>query len=199
MKKVKSLLSLVLIVIFFDSLRAQLYAEPNPFKDKSVITYSIAAIDTVSLYALDVTGKIVATSFSVVPYISGNYVDTLDLTGHPDGIYFLRLQSTSSNKTIKLIKSGEVGLAEQEETWKITAFPNPSEIGEDIQLLFATPTVGELTIVIKDITGRLVFKERRFIDLITHETIKIKSLNSGIYLLTVIAGIRSQDLKVIKY
>ncbi len=80
------------------NLLPSLTISPNPFRNSANINLSLPKEETFSLSLYDITGKLVqrlhqgkGTSY------------TGKLEGHASGVYFLRLEGTSFNKTLKVI------------------------------------------------------------------------------------------------
>jgi hypothetical protein len=106
-----------------DSLRVT----PNPFQKRTVVYFSFAQNDTVSLTVLNLLGQTVLTVLTNSVMISGNHQDSLIMDSYPDGIYFVLL-TLGHRKTInkKIIKSSTAGIEEINFSSEIKIYPNPT-------------------------------------------------------------------------
>jgi hypothetical protein len=79
-----------------------LSAFPNPFNPTTTVSYSLPQREQVSLTLYDVTGRQVLQLRNEVQE-AGVYREAVDGRNLPAGIYFARLQTTSFNRTHKLV------------------------------------------------------------------------------------------------
>jgi hypothetical protein len=75
---------------------------PNPFNGRTIITFSLPRREFVSVRVFNVLGEEVATLVSGLKD-SGMYTAVFDGTRYPSGVYFCRLESSSSTVTKKLL------------------------------------------------------------------------------------------------
>ncbi|MFA7419918.1 MAG: alpha/beta hydrolase fold domain-containing protein [Melioribacteraceae bacterium] len=75
---------------------------PNPFNPITAISYRISEFSYTTLKVYDVIGRVVETL--VTEYRNpGNYVETLNATSLPSGVYFYKLTAGSYSETKKMI------------------------------------------------------------------------------------------------
>jgi photosystem II stability/assembly factor-like uncharacterized protein len=75
---------------------------PNPFNPLTTISYSVPEIEFVTLKVYDVLGNKIATLINEEKPV-GSYEIEFNVTNHPSGIYFYRLQAGTFVETKKMI------------------------------------------------------------------------------------------------
>jgi hypothetical protein len=194
MKNSYVLLGLLFQVLDF-SLFAQISAHPNPFMEKTVISYTITEIDTISISVSDITGKTVAIFLSETQMNPGSHDDTLYMEGHPDGIYYLVLENSKKKDVLKMVKSGNVSIDEWKEPGMATLYPNPSARNENVFLQIEPGQQKEVSLFVTDLQGRIIIEPTAS----SAHLISIDCLDAGTYLLWVIHGPRSESFRLLRY
>jgi outer membrane protein assembly factor BamB len=78
-------------------------AQPNPFRDRTLVNYSLAKAGNVSLKLYDVTGKLVFTVTNGF-VTAGSHTEAIDVSKLAHGMYLLKLNTESTTSTAKLIR-----------------------------------------------------------------------------------------------
>jgi len=76
---------------------------PNPAFSQVNINFSLSQNSQINLYLTDIYGKKIANIISG-NYISGNYMQVLNISGLPSGMYFVTLETAIGKKVLKLEK-----------------------------------------------------------------------------------------------
>lgn len=156
MKKAKQLILLVLLTLSvgtgFSQTLDSLSVFPNPFSVSTNIHFEIVQSDTITLTVFNVFGQTIRIYYQSAILHGGSYDITLSGDSLVDGIYFVRLDIGSTKKlTKKAIKSGSATQLENIiADSKDFIFPNPTTGRITI------PLVGEKTILITDLSGKMV-------------------------------------------
>jgi hypothetical protein len=77
-------------------------AYPNPFNAQTIIGYSLARAEVVSLTIFDILGRKIATLMDS-PQQVGEYAVKWDASFFPSGVYFARLEAGDKSETVKLL------------------------------------------------------------------------------------------------
>ena len=75
---------------------------PNPFNPATIIRFSVAAKQAISLQIFDITGRLVATLVNE-SLIAGEYEVTWQAGHLPSGTYFMQMKSGDFVKTRKMV------------------------------------------------------------------------------------------------
>jgi Secretion system C-terminal sorting domain len=103
-----------------------LVVNPNPFVNRTLVSYTISAGDTATMNVTDATGRVSLTLYSNHFFASGAYQDSINMDGFPAGIYYLSLKFKNGNaKVLKMVKTGVLGISEFENKSWIHVYPNP--------------------------------------------------------------------------
>jgi len=81
----------------------QLILIPNPVKSEVLIKYNMPISSEVNLAIYDIQGKVTKVIHNNELLIDGTHQELIDATTFPSGIYFIRLETNSQNKIIKMI------------------------------------------------------------------------------------------------
>lgn len=180
MKTLKQSLFLLFFTLSFSSTFSQskdsLMVSPNPFDQESMITFHLAASDTITLRVYDMLGQVVMTLCEELVMERDIYHVVLNGRSLESGMYLIRLDIGSS-KTLsyKVIKMGALGLEDNTLTGKTPLFPNPTNG------LLTVPMDGLKTIVIEDLIGTKVKSCST-----DQSTISLSGLSAGLYQVTVL-------------
>ena len=78
---------------------------PNPIKRQAVLKYTLKKEESISIYLLDLQGKVIKTFLNNVAQASGEQVQQLDFPENmPPGQYSLLIKSTNGQVTVNIIK-----------------------------------------------------------------------------------------------
>ena len=112
----KRLLPILIFTLFFSVFKSQTSTigptvTPNPFIDRTLITYSVPLADTASIKIISQIGQIVLTVFSNSFIPAGLHQDSIIMANNPPGIYYIQLsfKSGASGQIAKIIKTASVG------------------------------------------------------------------------------------------
>ena len=75
---------------------------PNPTVDVVKVVYYLVAAETVQYSLINTEGKLLLNKLA--NGTAGQNQLEIDMKANPSGVYFLRLQSTQKNETIKVIR-----------------------------------------------------------------------------------------------
>lgn len=168
---------------------------PNPFQNRTSLTYSFINNDTVSINIYDVIGNIIFSPItnSVMP--SGVYQDSLIMDSYADGIYFVQLK-LSHRKTIirKIAKSNTAGISINATNLKdLKAYPNP--IKDKLNIEFTIRETENIKLKLYSSQSQLVYSIYK---LKTKQEIDLSFLANGIYYLKVENNSEQKVFKIIK-
>jgi len=76
---------------------------PNPYTDKTTITFSTLKEESFALEVYDVKGALVKKLDMGVTEVGKTYENEFEGHHMPEGVYFARLITTSGVKTIKMV------------------------------------------------------------------------------------------------
>ena len=161
-KRYRILCSLFLSWIVANHVQSQISVYPNPFIDKTAVTFTISQADTVTIFVMNMLGKTIATLLPATPLPPGVFKDTLDLTGQPAGVYHMTLKGSKNTDIIRLIKSTEVSVREQQPSTAPFVFPNPSKSGQPIHLHLPFPLPSSLRITLISPMGEILTEGHEF-------------------------------------
>lgn len=112
-----------------------LQANPNPFSERTLLTFSLSAGDTITEIVINILGQTIITlrTDDILP--SGIYQDSLVMDTYPDDIYFVVLKNKTKNiSNTKIIKSHGTGFPIMTDDNEIKVYPNP--VSEKIYIEF---------------------------------------------------------------
>lgn len=81
-----------------------LKVSPNPFADRTVLTYTCIVPGRVQLQVFNALGELVARPLDKKLH-AGTYTIGLDLTAMPDGVYYCRLQNEQHQQVRSMVKT----------------------------------------------------------------------------------------------
>ena len=190
MKKPLLLVVFCLALLFAKS--QTLTVNPNPFSQRTLTSYTIAATDSVSLYLMNVIGQTIASPVSNTILTAGTYQDSLILDSNPPGVYYLVLKVKSSTaRTVKIVKEGLVGINEISNTSQIKIYPNP------IHDLLYYDLINQIstTLSIHNNLGEEVFTK----NLVSNSgSIDVSFLPCGVYFLKLQSNLEQKIFKILK-
>ena len=160
---------------------------PNPFINRTSISYSITANDTVTIKVLNNIGQTVLTLFTNSVMTAGSYKDSLIMDAFPQGIYFVQV-TLGVRKVImaKFIKMLPDNVNEDPGMNALQVYPNPGN--GTFFLKNSNAKVGKLTVT--DLCGRNLLNED--LSVLPGETCSFTISGHGIFLLT----LHLDDLKL---
>jgi hypothetical protein len=78
-----------------------IYIDPNPFRKNTTIEFNLAAPAEVSIKILNTMGSKIS-SINLGRIQENPYSYELDMSKYPSGIYFLKVQTNTTQKTVKI-------------------------------------------------------------------------------------------------
>jgi hypothetical protein len=167
-----------------------LMASPNPFAQRTLISYTLMSADTISLDVYSLTGNLILTLKNNFAASAGAYNDSLIMNAFPDNLYLLKLTSKHGNNGVaKVIKTSTTGIAEI----KIPAvkiYPNPTSATLTIENL---PERAALSLV--NVLGETVYTTQVAS---ANIIVDLSKCAAGIYYLKINNGKGLQIVKIVK-
>jgi hypothetical protein len=194
MKSLSFILPFLLFITSF-SLKAQqsdtLLIYPNPFADTTTFEIQNLNNDLVSLVVVNKFGALVKTFYKDT-VLSGNKINLFIGDTLPDDIYFVIYKINLTTKSRKILKNSSVNITEN---WsrknQIKIFPNPAQ---DVLNIDANQEITSVEIF--DVSGKIIQAYK-----VAHsnsETIDIRSLSAGEYIVVVTQGFQKISKPFIK-
>jgi hypothetical protein len=85
------------------SVSMELQVFPNPTMGRSQIKWSLEETTQVEYRVMDMTGRTIWSDSGIFP--RGDHLESFDLSGQPDGMYWVRIRTGEEMSIMKLIKS----------------------------------------------------------------------------------------------
>jgi len=190
----KQVLFLAVFCLMITSAQSQsVTASPNPFPNRTLVSYTITLADSVSLQISDALGQtilIIPNSFKQ----PGAYQDSIIMDSFPDGVYFLRvLPKSGGQASVKLIKSGTTAIVEVKDDYRINIYPNP--VKDWLTIEFKESKFKGYRLIITSALGQTVFEENCKE---VRQELDLKFMPAGVYFLKVESIAGEKVLKIIK-
>ncbi len=147
---------------------------PGTFCTNALISFDLTTSDQVSLDVYDHTGIRVMAFMESKTLAAGHYEVTLPGEGLASDTYTIRYSDTRTLVVRQVLKACTTGIADEQASASIAAFPNPA------QDMITIPIKGTKQIVFANLSGRICKS------LVTEEkSISISDLAAGNYILSI--------------
>ncbi len=161
-------------------------ANPNPFSQRTLVSYTLANNDTISIRVYNISGMLVVLLVNDSIVQAGAHQDSLRMDNFPDGIYIMSLFNRKKNlKNTRIVKSLGTGIHQQStDNLNLTVYPNPGDGFYNV-VLFADKPI-DLCYQVFNVIGEEV-KSGAFLSCSEkniHE-LNLRDLKDGVYTLSV--------------
>lgn len=187
----KKLLLLSLALLSMGTKSQSILANPNPFVNRTLLSYTLAVADTMSVDIADITGQTVIHLETAVARSAGAYQDSLIMDGFVPGIYYASIRTGAQTASCKLVKTAATGISvNQAEEIKI--YPNPSAQKVRVRLGSLSP---EAEVLLYDELGKLVYSTKANG---SEFELDLNSFSHGLYSLKLADGSQEKIYRIIK-
>lgn len=169
-------------------------ASPNPFSQRTLVSYTLVSNDTISIRVYNTNGMLVVLLVNDSIVAAGGHQDSLRMDNFPDGIYIISLFNRRKNlKNTKIVKSFGTAIHQQNiSNLSLTVYPNPVK---DKFIIYGNNNSSDATVILINTLGQAIyvpFKQKH------HEEIDIGYLTPGIYFLKVHNSEGQRVFKIVK-
>lgn len=165
---------------------------PNPFTQRTAVSYTLAVNDTVSILVYNMAGMQIITLRNDSAAAAGAYQDSLIMDSYQPGVYIVRFTTKGGSSLLKkIVKQGPVGFMTISGTEGPKVFPNPFS---DKLTFTEEGGNGTVTVTVFDLLGQPVF----YRDSVASGTLDLGLLGAGTYYLMLRNEAGTRFLKVIK-
>jgi len=169
-------------------------ASPNPFSQRTLVSYTLVNNDTISIRVYNLSGMLVVLLVNDSIVTAGAHQDSLRMDNFPDGIYIVSLFNRKKNlKNTKIVKSFGTAIHRQNTSnLNLIVYPNPIK---DKFIIDGYNNTAETNVTLINTLGQAVdvpFHMRQ------HEEMDIGYLSPGVYFLKVQNPDGEKVFKIIK-
>lgn len=190
--KLRSLILLFAVTVLSSKAQTSvtLTANPNPFTQTTVVTFTATAGDTITIKIFNQLGATLLTTRTGAILPAGVYQDTIDMSNYPSGIYYVSAYFRYNvHGTAKLVKTGPVGIAVHSGAAPLKVFPNPFH---DLLNIVCDDPHNDL--ILQNVSGELVYKERGS----KQTSLDLTGIPAGLYFLRITTDKRIKTVKLLK-
>jgi hypothetical protein len=186
--------SILVLITRGQTLRDSLIASPNIFSQRTLVSYTIATNDTISINIYNTLGISLVALRTDFVFSAGVYQDSLIMDNFPDGMYLILMKNKRKNlKNVRVIKAIGTNIQKSENNSEVKIYPNPSK--DILNVDFGTFETQKIKLNIIDNLGQVVYSLN---NANPKEEIDLSFLASGVYYLRIESDDNQKIKKVIK-